>query len=88
MWYEFNINKNLDLGIIFDVSLLSKKGNLCNTHFTSYNTFLKKYIPFLWMHDWKNLIGLKHNLIIKPYLKIYNIYNIFLLNIYIYIFTD
>jgi len=25
----------LDLGIIFDVSLLSKKGNLCNTHFTS-----------------------------------------------------
>ena len=25
----------MDLGIIFDVSLLSKKGNLCNTHFTS-----------------------------------------------------
>ena len=24
----------MDLGIIFDVSLLSKKGNLCNTHFT------------------------------------------------------
>ena len=38
------------------------------------------------MHDWKNLIGLKHNLIIKPYLKIYNIYNIFLLNIYIFFF--
>lgn len=35
MWYELYINKNLDLGIIFDVSLLSKKGNLCNTHFTS-----------------------------------------------------
>ena len=34
MWYELYINKNLDLGIIFDVSLLSKKGNLCNTHFT------------------------------------------------------
>jgi hypothetical protein len=31
------------------------------------------------MHDWKNLIGLKHNLIIKPYL-------IFLLNIYIFFF--
>jgi len=40
MWYEF---KNLDLGIIFDVSLLSKKGNLCNAHFTvSYYKFTFK----------------------------------------------
>ena len=31
MWYESNINKNSDLGIIFDVLLLSKKGILCNT---------------------------------------------------------
>ncbi len=36
MWYELYINKNLDLGIIFDVSLFFKKRNLCNTHFTIY----------------------------------------------------
>ena len=42
MWYELYINKNLDLGIIFDVSLLSKKGNLCNTHFT-----VTKFIPYI-----------------------------------------
>ena len=37
MQYEVNINKNLDLGLIFKVSLLSKYGNLCNTHFTIVN---------------------------------------------------
>ena len=44
MWYELYINKNLDLGIIFDVSLLSKKGNLCNTHFT---------VPFILLYGQK-----------------------------------
>ena len=43
MWYELNINKNLDLGIIFDVSLLSKKGNLCNTHFTLLLLFVGEF---------------------------------------------
>ena len=35
MWYELYINKNLDLGIIFDVSPLSKK-EICVTHTLQY----------------------------------------------------
>ena len=39
MWYELYINKNLDLGIIFDVSLLSKK-EICVTHTLQYDFYL------------------------------------------------
>ena len=51
MWYELNINKNLDLGLIFKVSLLSKLGNLYNTHFTVSNLVLSFISIFIYLCD-------------------------------------